>query len=131
MKDETMKTVIFDQTPSRQDIVDAVFIRARDGRGRSYNDDECICSYAAKDGNRCFIGIFLDPERFSLVPLNVKSIAYGDYGKVPVWLKDHLNFLLHIQGLHDRAENWIGKKFDENLLKGFCESRGLIYREPV
>lgn len=132
-----MRTVTFDHNPSQQDIMDAIFIRARDGRGKCLNKDY-HCAYES-EGNRCFIGIFLDPEIFgeALGNLNdlMMSKKYRDH--VPKWMYEHEEFLHALQSLHDGIDLYLPIKctlecetaVNESALRSFCRIWDLIYRE--
>lgn len=123
-----METVKFDIAPSRQDIMDAIFVRARDGKGRCFDDDTGICYYY-KEGNRCFVGIFLEPDIFRDCRFGVCSLKDHDL-PVPDWFEEHIQLLSDLQDLHDHRNYWsVDGKMYKDCLVEFCHEHDLEYRE--
>jgi hypothetical protein len=132
-------------TATKQEIIDRVAERLRDGKGRCHHNGACRY-YREKDGNMCAVGYMLpDPKVLKGSEAPVRELAYGSLSmavSAPVAeaLERHLPLLIRLQRLHDTATHWgdVGaadssptamNERGEGAFRELCSAYGLTYPE--
>ena len=118
---------------TKQEIVNMVAARLRDGTGRSAEYGEG-CFYRNRDDLRCAVGIFIpvgdDIENCRGGNDTLMDNAEEMDNPIFSFLEKNYDLLADLQKIHDEPKNWTGKQFNdrgEAWLKNICDYHGLEY----
>lgn len=119
--------VALPETPSAQDVFDAIVRHAATMEGRSILSEKQFCAYRSRDGASCFVGCFLTDEqaakgdRMTLAGGGGSVADLAASGFLPQALMPHIGLLAHVQPTHDEEpiEEW------PNHFREIASERGL------
>ena len=97
---------------ANQLVFDATVERAKDGRGRAWDDESEKCMYRTSDNNRCFIGALIPDENYGSKLEGNSASHHLVVDALPDDIKNaHPELLVKMQAIHDQANNWDYERF--------------------